>query len=108
MHCQAFKDGDVRLLICTDVAARGIDISGLPFMVNMTLPDKSEDYIHRVGRVGEVGHPLNVIEHVDLVMNHFGHCCILPVVEMLSKRCACIDHCLTSYGCRASTQWCLW
>ncbi|KAK9791611.1 hypothetical protein WJX73_009998 [Symbiochloris irregularis] len=52
---QAFKDGDVRLLICTDVAARGIDISGLPFMVNMTLPDKSEDYIHRVGRVGRQG-----------------------------------------------------
>lgn len=46
---RAFKEGDVRLLICTDVAARGIDISGLPFVVNMTLPDKSEDYIHRVG-----------------------------------------------------------
>lgn len=49
---QAFKDGDVRFLICTDVAARGIDIAGLPYMVNMTLPDKPEDYIHRVGRVG--------------------------------------------------------
>jgi ATP-dependent RNA helicase DDX1 len=44
---QAFKDGDVRFLICTDVAARGIDISGLPYVINMTLPDKSEDYIHR-------------------------------------------------------------
>lgn len=44
---QAFKDGDVRFMICTDVAARGIDISGLPYVVNMTLPDKSEDYIHR-------------------------------------------------------------
>ena len=33
---QAFKEGDVRFLICTDVAARGIDISGLPFMINMT------------------------------------------------------------------------
>ena len=49
---QAFKDGDVRFLVCTDVAARGIDIAGLPYMVNMTLPDKPEDYIHRVGRVG--------------------------------------------------------
>ncbi len=37
---QAFKDGDVRFLICTDVAARGIDIQGLPFVVNMTLPDR--------------------------------------------------------------------
>ncbi|KAF6252459.1 P-loop containing nucleoside triphosphate hydrolase protein [Scenedesmus sp. NREL 46B-D3] len=49
---QASKDGDVRLLMCTNVAARGIDISRLPYVVNMTLPDKSEDSIHRVGRVG--------------------------------------------------------
>ena len=48
----AFKEGGVRILICTDVAARGIDISGLPYVVNMTLPDNEEDYIHRVGRVG--------------------------------------------------------
>jgi len=48
----AFKEGDVRFLIATDVAARGIDIQGLPFVINMTLPDRSEDYIHRVGRVG--------------------------------------------------------
>jgi len=49
---QSFKDGDVRFLICTDVAARGIDIRELPYVINVTLPDKSEDYIHRVGRVG--------------------------------------------------------
>ncbi|GLC38638.1 hypothetical protein PLESTB_000455000 [Pleodorina starrii] len=48
----AFKEGDVRFLICTDVAARGIDIRELPYVINMTLPDKSEDYIHRIGRVG--------------------------------------------------------
>lgn len=48
----AFKDGEVRILISTDVAARGIDIQGLPLVVNMTLPDRSEDYVHRVGRVG--------------------------------------------------------
>jgi len=49
---QAFKEGDVRFLICTDVAARGIDIKGLPYVINLTLPDKDEDYIHRIGRVG--------------------------------------------------------
>lgn len=49
---KAFKEGDVRCLICTDVAARGIDISGLPYVINMTLPDKSEDYIHRVRASG--------------------------------------------------------
>lgn len=51
-NLQMFKDGDVRLLICTDVAARGIDIKELPYVINVTLPDKEEDYIHRVGRVG--------------------------------------------------------
>ncbi len=51
-NLQAFKDGDVRFLIATDVAARGIDISGLPFVVNVTLPDTAANYIHRIGRVG--------------------------------------------------------
>jgi len=54
---EAFKDGDVRFLICTDVAARGIDVKELPFVVNMTLPEPSEQYIHRVGRVGRAGCP---------------------------------------------------
>lgn len=48
----AFKNGNVRFLICTDLAARGIDIKGLPFCINMTLPDEPENYIHRIGRVG--------------------------------------------------------
>ena len=48
----AFKEGGVRFMICTDVAARGLDIKELPCVVNMTLPDKEEDYVHRVGRVG--------------------------------------------------------
>ena len=51
---EAFKEGDVRFMICTDVAARGIDIKSLPYVINMTLPvpDESENYIHRIGRVG--------------------------------------------------------
>ena len=48
----AFKASEVRFLVCTDVAARGIDIAGLPYLVNVSLPDKSENYLHRVGRVG--------------------------------------------------------
>ena len=51
-NLQAFKNGDVRFLICTDVAARGLDIKNLPYVINLTLPDRSEDYIHRIGRVG--------------------------------------------------------
>ncbi|MEQ2215569.1 ATP-dependent RNA helicase ddx1, partial [Xenoophorus captivus] len=47
-----FKRKDVRLLICTDVAARGIDISGVPYVINVTLPDEKQNYVHRIGRVG--------------------------------------------------------
>mmetsp|Transcript_7704 Transcript_7704/g.11267 ORF Transcript_7704/g.11267 Transcript_7704/m.11267 type:complete len:526 (-) Transcript_7704:45-1622(-) len=54
---QLFKDGSIRILIATDVAARGIDIVELPFVINMTLPDdhngeSRRTYVHRVGRVG--------------------------------------------------------
>lgn len=52
----SFKDGDIRFLICTDVAARGLDIAGLPFVIQMTLPDDIENYIHRIGRCGRADH----------------------------------------------------
>ena len=64
---KAFKEGEVRFLIATDVAARGIDIQGLPFVINMTLPDRSEDYIHRVGRVGRadaIGLAISIVSDV--------------------------------------------
>merc|ERR1719346_798979 len=51
-NLEAFKEGDVRFLICTDVAARGIDIAGLPFVIQMTLSDDIENYVHRIGRCG--------------------------------------------------------
>ncbi|XP_062517502.1 ATP-dependent RNA helicase DDX1-like isoform X2 [Corticium candelabrum] len=51
-NLQAFKDGEVRFLICTDVAARGIDVRGIPFVINVTLPDERVNYVHRIGRVG--------------------------------------------------------
>ena len=46
------QEGEARFLICTDVAARGIDITGIPFVVNVTLPDEKQNYVHRIGRVG--------------------------------------------------------
>ena len=54
-NLEAFRDGDVRFLICTDVAARGIDLSELPFVIQMTLPDDPDQYYHRIGRVGRAG-----------------------------------------------------
>lgn len=51
-NLEKFKNKQVRFLICTDVAARGIDVGGLPFMINVTLPDEKSNYVHRIGRVG--------------------------------------------------------
>ncbi len=50
-----FKKGEVRILVATDVAARGLDISNLPHVVNYDLPGVPEDYIHRIGRTGRAG-----------------------------------------------------
>ncbi|NRB23205.1 DEAD/DEAH box helicase [Shewanella sp.] len=52
---QSFKDGEVRVLVATDVAARGIDIIDLNYVVNYELPYKAEDYVHRIGRTGRAG-----------------------------------------------------
>jgi ATP-dependent RNA helicase RhlE len=50
-----FKLGKVRILVATDIAARGIDIDQLPMVVNFDLPDVAEDYVHRIGRTGRAG-----------------------------------------------------
>ena len=50
-----FKNGDVNVLVATDIASRGIDISELPFVVNFDLPYVAEDYVHRIGRTGRAG-----------------------------------------------------
>ena len=50
-----FKSGDVRALVATDIAARGIDIDDLPHVVNYEIPNISEDYVHRIGRTGRAG-----------------------------------------------------
>jgi len=50
-----FKNGEIRILVATDVAARGLDISNLPHVVNYDLPQIPEDYIHRIGRTGRAG-----------------------------------------------------
>ncbi len=50
-----FKNGDIKVLVATDIAARGIDIDSLPHVVNFELPNISEDYVHRIGRTGRAG-----------------------------------------------------
>lgn len=51
----AFKSGDIRVLVATDIAARGLDIDQLPQVVNFDLPNVAEDYVHRIGRTGRAG-----------------------------------------------------
>jgi ATP-dependent RNA helicase RhlE len=50
-----FKSGEIRALVATDIAARGIDIEDLPHVVNYEIPNVSEDYVHRIGRTGRAG-----------------------------------------------------
>ncbi|MCF8150103.1 MAG: DEAD/DEAH box helicase [Burkholderiaceae bacterium] len=52
---EAFKSGKIRVLVATDVAARGLDIDDLPHVINYELPHTAEDYIHRIGRTGRAG-----------------------------------------------------
>jgi ATP-dependent RNA helicase RhlE len=51
-----FKNGKYRILVATDIAARGIDVTGIEVVINYDLPDNAEDYIHRIGRTGRAGH----------------------------------------------------
>jgi ATP-dependent RNA helicase RhlE len=59
-----FKSGKVRVLVATDIAARGLDIEQLPHVVNFELPNVAEDYVHRIGRTGRAG---NAGEAISLV-----------------------------------------
>jgi len=52
---EAFKKGEVDLLVCTDVAARGLDIKDVPAVFNFDVPFNAEDYVHRIGRTGRAG-----------------------------------------------------
>jgi len=59
-----FKSGSVRVLVATDIAARGIDINKLPHVVNFELPNVPEDYVHRIGRTaraGQEGHAVSLV-----------------------------------------------
>ena len=61
----SFKDGSVRVLVATDIAARGIDIDQLPQVVNFELPNVAEDYVHRIGRTGRAGSTGSALSLVD-------------------------------------------
>jgi len=65
---EEFKRGKVRVLVATDVAARGLDIDRLPHVVNYELPHVAEDYVHRIGRTaraGQEGHAVSLVCHEE-------------------------------------------
>ena len=53
---EGFKTGKYRILVATDIAARGIDVKGIELVLNFDLPDDAENYVHRIGRTGRAGH----------------------------------------------------
>ncbi len=61
---KSFKTNDIRVLVATDIAARGLDIDQLPHVINFELPNVAEDYVHRIGRTGRAG---NEGEAISLV-----------------------------------------
>ena len=62
---QAFKAGEISVLVATDVAARGLDIDQLPLVINYELPPHAEDYVHRIGRTGRAGASGEALSLVD-------------------------------------------
>ena len=65
---QDFKDGKTRVLVATDIAARGIDVEGITHVINFDFPPHAEDYVHRIGRTGRaqaVGHAISFITSED-------------------------------------------
>lgn len=76
-----FKKGTIRVLVATDIAARGIDIDQLPHVVNYELPNVPEDYVHRIGRTGRAEHEGEAISLVCIDEHKF-----LQDIEKLIRR----------------------
>lgn len=76
-----FKTGKIRVLVATDIAARGIDIEQLPHVINFELPQVAEDYVHRIGRTGRAGNSGQAISLVCVDETH-----LLADIERLTKK----------------------
>lgn len=77
-----FKEKDIRVLVATDVAARGIDISNLPFVVNYDMPTYPNDYIHRIGRTGRAGKDGTAISFMSIDEHKF----LRGIEELLNSK----------------------
>lgn len=77
-----FKAGKICVLVATDIAARGIDISGLPYVINFDLPEIPETYIHRIGRTGRAGLTGTAISFCDGAQTSY----LIDIEELTGKR----------------------
>lgn len=79
-----FKQGNVRVLVATDIAARGLDIDQLPYVVNFDLPNVPEDYVHRIGRTGRAGNEGRAVSLVCIDE----HKLLIDIERLLQKKIA--------------------
>jgi ATP-dependent RNA helicase DeaD len=77
---KGFKSAQVRIVVCTDVASRGIDVKGLTHVINYSLPRELENYVHRIGRTGRAGK-----EGVAWNLVNPGHMNLVPQIEKLTR-----------------------
>ena len=80
-----FKNGSLQVLVATDIAARGLDISELPHVVNFDLPNVSEDYVHRIGRTGRAGASGEAISLVSVDEYHL----LAGIEKLIEQRLPC-------------------
>lgn len=91
---QHFKSGKLRILVATDLMARGVDINELPFVINYELPRSPKDYVHRIGRTGRAGIPgdaislvsQNELHHFEVIQKKMGKQVTLIDSENLTKQ----------------------
>ena len=81
----AFRDNEIKVVVATDVAGRGIDIKGLEYVVNFDFPYEAEDYVHRIGRTGRAGQTGIAISFAD----EFESCQIPEIEEYINEPLKC-------------------
>ena len=80
-----FRDGEVKVVIATDVAGRGIDVKGLEYVINFDFPYEAEDYVHRIGRTGRAGSTGVAISFAD----EFESCQIPDIEKFINEELKC-------------------
>ncbi|MCF8221900.1 MAG: DEAD/DEAH box helicase [Bacteroidales bacterium] len=83
-----FKDGEIRVLVATDIAARGIDIDNLKYVINYDIPNVAETYVHRIGRTGRAGEAGTAISICEPEENAF----IRDIEKLINRKIETVQH----------------